>query len=55
LFGEYLDVSLFKLGSSWASVGTYAGIDIEFKGTLIGPIGSGVETPWKYVYIRYNY
>ena len=55
LFGQPLDGSLFKLGTSWASYATYAATDVKFRGTLIGPTGVGVNTPWKYVSVRYDY
>ena len=46
--------NLFKLGTSWASTGTYAKTNVEFRGELEA---NGYEffTPWEAVEIIYDY
>jgi hypothetical protein len=53
--GDSLENNLFCLGSSWASTGTYAGTNIDFRAEFKAGPGYVFYTPWKYVQIRYNY
>jgi hypothetical protein len=45
---------LFCLGSSWASTGTYAGIDVKFRAKF-DVYADYFYSPWKSVQIRYDY
>jgi hypothetical protein len=41
---------------TWASTGTYAGIDITFIGYFYnGQLSEGQWTDWKTVQVRYDY
>lgn len=53
--GGYLQNNIFSPGSSWASTGTYAGTNVDFKAHFVGGQGHTFDTPWKYVQIRYDY
>jgi hypothetical protein len=51
-----LDGEIFSPGMSWASVGTLAAIDIEFKGRFVNfQINDSMDTNWKTVEVRYDY
>lgn len=51
-----LDGEVFSPGMTWASTGTYAGIDISFRGYFFnGQLSEGQWTDWKTIEVRYSY